>query len=73
MYLLYAAVIHLMSVLLGWFLASSYGYHEGTTEYGNMMFACILGGFVVIIVTIAAMYLHRGDRIRSVDSERFRK
>ena len=72
MYLLYAAVIHLLSVLLGWFMASSYGYHEGTTEYGNMMMAFVLSGFVVIIVVISAMYLHSGSTNSSVDDERYK-
>lgn len=73
MYILYAAVIHLLSVLLGWFMASSYGYHEGTVEYGHMMMAFVLGGFVVIIVVISAMYLHGGSTIRSIDDEGYGK
>jgi len=73
MYILYPFFIHLLSVILGHFLASCYGYHEGTTEYGHMMLAFILGGFVVIIVVISAMYLHRGSTIRSVDDERYGK
>lgn len=72
MYILYAAVIHVLSVLLGWFMASSYGYHEGTTEYGNMMMAFVLGGFVVIIVVIAALYLNSGSTVSSVDNGRYK-
>lgn len=72
MYLFYAVIIHLISVLLGWFMASCYGYHEGTTEYGNMMLAFILGGFVVTIVVLSAMYLHNGSTTRSVDDEGYK-
>lgn len=72
MYIVYAFFIHALSVILGGFVASCYGYHEGTTEYGNMMLAFILGGFVVIIVVLSAMYLHSGSTTRSVDNEEYK-
>ncbi|MGQ1358379.1 hypothetical protein ACT414_18445 (plasmid) [Acinetobacter baumannii] len=67
MYIVYAFFIHALSVVLGWFVAGCYGYHEGTPEYGNIMLAFILGGFVVIIAVLSAMYLHSGSTTRSDD------